>query len=264
MSHDPAGAGGESPVRLEVLEDGALWRVCLATPKANVLDTAKVDKLTAIFERAAAETRLKAVLIDADGPHFSFGASVEEHLPGQFERLIPGFHALLHRMLDTSVMTLAAVRGQCLGGGLELASSCNRIFAAPGAMLGQPEIKLGVFAPAGSVLLAERVGRGAAEDLCLSGRSIPASEAQRIGLVDEIAEDPTAAARTWVAEHLLPRSASSLRLAVRAVRVGFARRFRADLQRVEELYMNDLMATHDAEEGLRAFLEKRRPEWRDA
>ena len=253
-----------SDVRVETLEDGALWRVCLATPKANILDTTKIELLASLFERAAGERHLKAVLIDADGPHFSFGASVEEHLPGKFETLIPKFHALLGRMLDTSVVTLAAVRGQCLGGGLELASFCHRVFAAPGAQLGQPEIVLGVFAPVASVLLAERIGRGRAEDLCLSGRSLGAAEALRIGLVDELAEDPTAAARAYAREHLLPRSASSLRLAARALREGFARRFRAELMRVESLYVNELMATRDAEEGLRAFLDKRAPDWSDS
>ena len=251
-------------VRVESLEDGALWRVCLATPRANILDTTKIELLDSIFERAARERRLKAVLLDADGPSFSFGASVEEHLPGKFEILIPRFHALLGRMLDASVVTLCAVRGQCLGGGLELASFCHRIFAAPGAQLGQPEIVLGVFAPVASVLLAGRIGRGRAEELCLGGGSLDAAEALRIGLVDELAEDPTAAARAWFRERLLPRSASSLRFAVRAVRQGFARRFREDLERVESLYKSELMATHDAVEGLRAFLEKREAAWSDS
>lgn len=252
---------GAAPVRVETLEDGALWRVCLATPRANVLDTAKIGLLAGVFERAAAAREVKAVLLDADGPSFSYGASVEEHLPPQFRTLIPQFHALLYRMLDASVVTLVSVRGQCLGGGLELASFCHRVFAAPDAKLGQPEIALGVLAPVASVLLAERIGRGAAEDLCLSGRSIDAAEAHRLGLVDEVAPDPTEAARAYFRRHLLPRSASSLRLAARALREGFGRRLREDLERVERMYLDELMATRDAEEGLRAFLEKRPPRW---
>ena len=158
-------------------------------------------------------------------------------------------------------MTLAAVRGQCLGGGLELAGFCNRLFASPDAKLGQPEIALGVLAPVASVVLAERVGRSRAEDLCLSGRSLTAAEAERIGLVDEIAEDPTEAALGYAREYLLPRSASSLRIAVRALRSGFAERFRAQLAEVERLYLQELMSTTDALEGLQAFLEKRAPSW---
>jgi cyclohexa-1,5-dienecarbonyl-CoA hydratase len=256
--------GNGKPVRLETLDDGAIWHVFLATPKANILDMEKTDLLASIFERAREERSLKAIVIDAEGPHFSFGASVEEHLPGKFESMIPGFHRLFNRMLASSVPTLAAVRGQCLGGALELVSFCNRVFASGDAKLGQPEIVLGVIAPVASVLLAGRVGRGAAEDLCLSGRSIAAEEAARIGLVDEIADDPGEAALAYARKHLLPKSASSLRFAVRAVRTGFNPQFTAELKVVERLYLEDLMSTSDAKEGLQAFVEKRKPTWNDA
>jgi cyclohexa-1,5-dienecarbonyl-CoA hydratase len=166
-------------------------------------------------------------------------------------------------MLEVSVPTLAVVRGQCLGGALELASFCSRVVAAPDAKLGQPEIKLGVIAPVASVFLPERVGRAAAEDLCLSGRSVGAEEALAMGLVDELAEDPRAHALAWVREHLEPLSAVSLRIAQRALRCGLGQRFAHEIERVERLYLDDLMATHDAGEGLRSFLEKRKPAWRD-
>ncbi len=255
---------GDGPVRLEILEGGAIWRAVLATPRANVLDLEKVAALSAIFTRARDARELKAVVIQGEGAHFSFGASVEEHLPGRFEAMIRGFHDLFHRMLDASVVTLAAVRGQCLGGALELVSFCNRVFASPDARLGQPEIALGVFPPVASVILAERVGRGAAEDLCLSGRSLTAEEALRIRLVDVIDEHPGDAAMAYAREHLLTRSASSLRLAARAVRRGFAERFRREVADVERLYFDELMSTSDAVEGLRAFLEKRPPRWKNA
>ena len=250
-------------VRREISHDGGLWRVVLATPKANIIDMDKSARLSAIFREAAQDKALKAIVIDAEGPHFSFGASVEEHFPGSFEKMIPGFHQLFHEMLDASVATLAVVRGQCLGGGLELVSFCNRVFAAPDTKLGQPEIMLGVFAPVASVALAERIGRSRAEDLCLSGRSIDATEAFRIGLVDQVDEDPSAAALKYVEKFLLPKSASSLRLAQQALRGGYAKRFRAELADVENLYLTTLMSTTDAQEGLQAFVEKRNPVWRN-
>jgi len=243
----------DGPVRVEVSDDGALWQVRLATPKANIVDMEKTGILTEIFGRACEARELKAV-----------GASVKEHLPGSYEAMLRGFHGLFHRMLDSSVVTLAAVRGQCLGGGLELASFCHRLFAAADAHLGQPEIVLGVFAPVASVILAERVGRSRAEDLCLSGRAIGAEEAMRIGLVDQIAEDPVEAALAYARKFLLPRSASSLRLAVRAVRAGFAERFSRELAEAERLYCDDLMSTADAVEGLEAFLAKREAVWKNA
>ena len=253
----------DGPVRIEKLEDGVIWRATLATPKANILDIEKTRLLTDLFERARAATGLKAVIIEGEGPHFSFGASVQEHLPDRVEAMLREFHHLFYAMLDSSVITLAAVRGQCLGGGMELAAFCHRVFAAPDAKLGQPEIVLGVFAPVASVMLAERTGRGPADDLCLSGRTIGADEALAIGLVDQLADDPGAAALQYAREYLLPRSASSLRYAVRAARHGFGERLRSALAEVERLYLEELMSTADALEGLEAFLEKRQPSWKN-
>ena len=121
-----------------------------------------------------------------------------------------------------------------------------------------------MLAPVASVFLPERVGRAAAEDLCLTGRSVGAEEARAMGLVDELADDPRERALAWAREHLLPLSAVSVRIALRAVRCGLGERFARELERVERLYLEDLMATHDAGEGLRSFLEKRKPAWRDA
>jgi cyclohexa-1,5-dienecarbonyl-CoA hydratase len=157
-----------------------------------------------------------------------------------------------------------AVRGQCLGGGLEVAAAGHLIFAAPGATLGQPEIKLAVFAPAASCLLPERIGQSRAEDLLFSGRSIGAEEAHRIGLVNALAEDPSQAALEYFEEHYAPRSAGSIRFAVRAARFDFVLRVRRKLAEVERLYLEELMATHDAVEGLTAFIAKRPAVWEDS
>jgi len=251
----------EGPVRVEIREDGALWRVLLATPKTNILDMKKIGALTEVFDQARGARDLKAIVIEGEGAHFCFGADVAEHLPGSFEKMIPALSGMFRSMLDASVVMLAAVRGQCLGGGLELASLCHRVFASPEAKLGQPEILLGVFPPVASVALAGRVGRSRAEDLCLGGRILGTDEALRIGLVDEIASDPHDAALSYARQYLLPRSASSLRLGVRALHHGFARRFMNELEAVEKLYVEELMSTHDAVEGLTAFLEKRKPSW---
>ena len=254
----------DGPVRLEALAGGAIWRAVLNTPKANILDMEKCDLLSDIFEEAGGAQDLKAVIVQGEGPHFSFGASVEEHLPENIEAMLHGFHRLFYTMLDARVVTLAAVRGQCLGGGMELAIFCNRLFASPDAWLGQPEIVLGVYAPVASVMLSERIGRSRAEDICITGRSVKAEEGKLIGLVDEVSADPGAAALEYAREHLLPKSASSLRFAVQAARGGFANRVRRELAEVEALFLNELMGTEDAQEGLNAFLEKRQPGWRNA
>jgi cyclohexa-1,5-dienecarbonyl-CoA hydratase len=154
-----------------------------------------------------------------------------------------------------------AVQGQCLGGGLELALACGRIFAAPGAQFGQPEIKLGVFAPAASALLPYRVNQPDAEDLLLTGRSIAAEEALAMGLVQAVADDPAAAALAWFEQHLLGKSAAALACATVAARGVMQHQVRERLAALEKLYLEWLMRTHDANEGLAAFLEKRQPAW---
>jgi len=253
----------KTSTRVDWLEEGTIWRIALSAGKGNIIDEALIEDLTDVFRRAAETRHLKAILLEGEGPHFSFGASVPEHFPEHAARMLRGFHGLFEAILESDVPVLAAVRGQCLGGGLELASFCHRVFASPDARLGQPEIALGVFAPAASVILAERMGRARAEDLCLSGRVIGAEEALAAGLIDEIAEDPTAAALAHARAHFLPRSASSLRFAVWAVRRGFGERLRQELKALEQVYLEELMATHDAAEGLRAFMEKRPPRWQD-
>ncbi|MFQ5790932.1 MAG: cyclohexa-1,5-dienecarbonyl-CoA hydratase [Acidobacteriota bacterium] len=250
-------------VEVEPIEEGAYWRVVLGGSKGNIIDTTMIGALTGVFREAKKARDLKAVCLEGRGRHFSFGASVPEHQPGKVEKMLPSFHGLFPVMLESSVAVLAAVRGQCLGGALELASFCHRVFASPDAKLGQPEIVLGVFAPVASMFLAERVGRGKAEDVCLSGRVLDAEEALRIGLVDAVAEDPSEAALAYAREFLLPRSASSLRFAVKAARHGLRARLDTELKALERLYLDELMSTGDAVEGIRAFLEKRRPQWRN-
>jgi cyclohexa-1,5-dienecarbonyl-CoA hydratase len=179
--------------------------------------------------------------------------------------MLTGFHALFHDLMETPVPMLALVRGQCLGGGLELAAFCDWVWVEEGARLGQPEMKLGVFAPVGSLVLPWRC-RARAGDLLLSGRTVDAAEALRIGLADRLlpAGEGEAALDGWFAESLLPLSASSLRHARSAARWDLHRRLREGLPELEALYLDVLMSTHDAVEGLRAFLEKRAPSWKDA
>ena len=248
-------------VRVEALDAGALWRVVLDRPKGNVLDREMVAGLAAAGARARDDASLKALLFVGEGAHFSFGASVQEHLPAHVSAMLVGFHSLFRALAATQVPMLAAVRGQCLGGGLELAMVCHRIFASPDAKLGQPEIKLGVFAPVASVVLPERIGRAAAEDLCLSGRVVDAATALTLGLVDAVAADPDAAALAYAREHLLPHSAAALRMAQHALREAWWRSVFVALDDVERLYLCDLMATADAREGIAAFLAKRQPVW---
>jgi len=249
-----------SPLKVWFETDGRLLRLRLSRPKANLIDAAMIAALHGALRDHLANANLGGVLLDAEGPHFSFGASVEEHMPAQCGAMLKGIHELIMQLVESPVPVLVAVRGQCLGGGLEVALSGHLIFVAPDASLGQPEMKIGVFAPAASCLLPELIGPGRAIDLLLSGRSINGAAAAAMSMA-QVATDPETAALAYFTEHLQPKSASSLRFAVRAARCDYAARVRAKIERVERMYLDELMKSHDAIEGLEAFVEKRSALW---
>jgi cyclohexa-1,5-dienecarbonyl-CoA hydratase len=250
-----------APLKVWFEAEGRLLRLRLSRPKANLIDAEMIAALDGALIEHLGKASLGAVLLDAEGPHFSFGASVEEHLPDRCAAMLQAIHRLILRLVESPVAVLVAVRGQCLGGGLELAMAGHLMFLAPDVVLGQPEMKLGVFAPAASCLLPELIGPAHAFDLLISGRSIPAAEAAAIGLAAQVAPDPERAALDYFNAHLAPKSASSLRLAVKAARGDFAARVRAKIAVVEHLYLDELMTTRDAKEGLQAFLAKRPAQW---
>jgi cyclohexa-1,5-dienecarbonyl-CoA hydratase len=243
-----------SPLRVSHERDGQLLHLQLNRPKANIFDARMIGALQNALTEHLGNTGLKAVLLSARGPHFSFGASVEEHLPEQCGDMLRSLHQLIRCLVGSPVPILVAVRGQCLGGALEIAAAGHLIFAAADAKMGQPEIKLGVFAPAASCLLPMRIGQARAEDLLLSGRSIDAEEAYRFGLVTSIDDDPEGAALAYFEQHLEALSASTLRLAVTAVRGDMQPAVHRRLAEVETLYLEQLMKTRDAVAGLTAFI----------
>jgi len=251
-------------IRFEETHDGRRLRIVLTGGKGNVIDTCMASELADVLREWVDARSLHVVTLEAEGPHFSFGASVQEHVPQKAADLLRRLHTVVAHMVELDVPVLAAVHGSCFGGGLEIVLPCQRIFAAPDAKLGQPEIRLGMFAPVGSVLLPERVGRANAEDLLLTGRTVGAEEARSMGLVDEIHDDPAAAMVAWFEEHLLPHSAMALRFATRAARASLRPRFHAALSEAERRFLKDLMRTTDAQEGVASFVEKRKPVWVDA
>jgi cyclohexa-1,5-dienecarbonyl-CoA hydratase len=153
-------APGTATVTFE--EGGALAHVVFDGGKGNILDRALLQSLRTVLHDVES-TPVKAVLIEGAGDHFSFGASVEDHRPEKMRAFLSDFHALFRELLARPVVRLAVIRGQCLGGGLELALACTRLFCTPNARLGQPEIRLAVFAPVASLLLPARVGQSTAD-----------------------------------------------------------------------------------------------------
>lgn len=252
--------------RLEFGHDGQVARITLAAPKANIVDRAMMASLELAFETIARRRDLKAIVLTSDGPHFSFGASVQEHLPEQISLTLARLDALLWKIVDAPAPTIAAVRGQCLGGGLELALACDLILAEEAAQLGCPEIRLGVFPPAASAILPTRIGSGRAAEFVLSGGSVSGTEGAMAGLVSRTAAPGQLemALENWLATDFLPRSSVALRCAARAVRRPLLRALQKELPVLEQMYLEDLMREPDAVEGIQAFLEKRPPNWRRA
>jgi cyclohexa-1,5-dienecarbonyl-CoA hydratase len=254
-----------SPIRCATERSGQIERIVLARPKGNVLDLEMISAVRGRLRELSTDPGpLKLVVFEGAGDHFSFGASVEEHLPGRVAELLPAFHGLFRDLEALGTPTAAVVRGQCLGGAFELAIWCGVIFCEPSARLGVPETKLGVFPPIAAIALPWRVPGARATQMILSGDSYDAHGAAACGLVDRCTNDAEAALQQWFDEHLADKSAVAVRAAWRAARRLLARALAIDLPELEKLYLEDLMAHRDPVEGLTAFLERRPPVWRDA
>jgi cyclohexa-1,5-dienecarbonyl-CoA hydratase len=245
--------------------DGARVAVTFAHEKGNIITSEIVRELRAVLEDLLDARPLKLVTIEGAGPDFSFGASVPEHTAEEIRAVLPEMHDLIRELVALPAATAAIVRGRCLGGGFELALACDFIFAADDASFGLPEIALGVFPPAGSVLLPARAGAARATAAILTGDARPADYWHHAGVVTAVAPGATLKATIddWYARTLARYSAESLRHAVRVARLPVANALDLGLADVETLYLSDLMVTHDANEGVRAFLEKRAPIWKD-
>ncbi len=250
-------------IRVEDILDGKGVKIVLAAPKPNVLDGPMMAEILDALAACKGRPELRLLLFVGEGKHFSFGASVPDHVKDKAPAMLEAFHAMFLALIELGIPTAAAVSGQCLGGGMELACFCNRVVARPDAALGQPEIQLAVLPPVASLILPLRVGQGRADDLVLTGRSVTGEQAHGMGLVDELAEDPEAAALAWAEEHLLPKSAVALRFAVKTSRWTFNQIFTEQIKKVEAVYLDELMETHDANEGLASFLERRKADYKD-
>jgi cyclohexa-1,5-dienecarbonyl-CoA hydratase len=253
-------------VTFESLHDGQVVRLTLSAPKANVLDSEMMAGLHVLLADLKKREELKLLQFTGAGDHFSFGASVQEHVRERAPEMLRQFHGLFRALIELAVPTAALVSGQCLGGGLELALMCNFLFLDRSAKLGQPEINLGVFAPPASLILPLKIGQQKADEVLLTGRILTAEEAEVMGLVSALFPDREALVRgvdEWLVKNILPKSAASLRFAVRAARLRFNELLSAKLREIESLYVDGLMATHDANEGIASFLERRKPAWKN-
>lgn len=251
-------------IKVNYTHDNSVAQIIFDDGKGNVLDHVMMDELQQVLNSFKEKAAIKLVTFEGAGKHFSFGASVEEHQRDMAAAMLKSFHQLFYTLRDLSIPTLAKISGQCLGGGMEVAIMCNFLYADKTAKLGQPEIVLGVFPPPASVILPEKIGLAKAEELLLTGKSVSADEAKTFGLINEVFVDKAALEEgvlSFIEKYIVPRSASSLRFGVKASRVKFNHVLGNFLPVLEQMYVNNLMNTKDANEGISSFLEKRKPVW---
>ncbi|MEW5937439.1 MAG: enoyl-CoA hydratase/isomerase family protein [Candidatus Thermoplasmatota archaeon] len=247
-----------------VEEKDSIGRIVLNRPPLNVLNIAMMREINDALSSFQTKT-LKALVIKAEGKAFSAGVDVAEHTAEKVEEMIHVFHEIFKNLQGIGAPTVALVNGAALGGGCEVASFCDIVIASEKAKFGQPEIKVGVFAPVAAALLPKIMGSKKAIEFLLTGESLSASDARDTGLVNHVipVENFDAEAEQFVREMIASKSAVVLHLTKRALLEGMHRSYSEAIKRIEALYLNDLMRTSDAREGLAAFLEKRQPVWRD-
>ena len=239
-------------------------RLTLARPPLNIMTIDMMHEINAALDRAAASPSLKALVVDGEGKAFSAGVAVEDHVGDRVKPMLDTFHGIFRRLRALECATVAAVHGAALGGGAELATFCDLVVASEAATFGQPEVKVGVFPPIAALHYPRRIGAAQTLRLLLSGAVIGAAEAGRIGLADVVVPaERLAETLDAEIERFRAQSAVVLRLTKRAVQDALGAPFDEALGTLETIYHYDLMTTEDAAEGLRAFMEKRKPVWKD-
>jgi len=250
-----------------LLEDGTLLKLVLNRPKGNVLTLEMMKALSEALETHGINPHLRMAFIRGAGKHFSFGASVEEHQKEQAPSMLAGFHSMIRQVAAYPVPIAALVGGSCLGGAFELILACHFVFAAPSASFACPEIKLGVFPPVLAAIGAHRLGGPLAEKLIVTGDALDAAAAEKAGLVSSIfaGENAEEELIEWYGKNLRPLSAFSIRQGTRVARIGsgLLAALEEPLDRIERQYVDELLASNDGNEGITAFIERRKPVWKD-
>ncbi len=236
-------------------------RITLASPPLNILTREMLRAIRLQCDNLVDDTELRAIVIDAEGKHFSAGADVGEHMPPTYRDLIPEFVETIQAIVSAPCPVIASVHGRCVGGGFEVALAADMVMAADNALFGQPEIALGVLAPAACVLLPLKCAPNVAAELLHTGTLIDANEAHRIGIVNHVVPATDLRSRTdALVSEITKHSAATLRIGKWMMNPD-AERVSQHLVQAASRYVDDLMATEDAVEGLTAFLEKREPTW---
>ena len=249
---------------IDVHLDGGLGTITLNRPPVNVFNIEMMDEINEVLRNWLEKKDLTVVLFNAEGKCFSAGVDVGEHMGDLAPKMIESFHGMFRLMEALGAVTVASVYGSCLGGGCEMAIFCDLVIADETAKFGQPEIQVGVLPPIAAQVMPRIIGRKAANDLILSGRIISAQEAVEMGLINKtVAKGDLSQETESFIKPYLSLSAEVIRIAKKTIKAGLMDEFEPSLKAIEDIYLNELMKTADAQEGLQAFLDKRKPEWKN-
>ncbi len=251
-----------STTRLKVDVSPLVARIALRNPPLNVIDVPMMREAQQTLTEIEARSDVSVIVLEGDARAFSAGVDIKAHVPEQVHEMLTSFHAVIRALVASRKVTIAVVKGACLGGGAELAAVCDIVYTARDASWGFPEIKLGCYPPVAAVALPALVGQYRASELFLTGRSISGDEAVAIGLANRSArsEDLDGIVQETV-EELCQLSPTALAHAKKAIYAWDAVHFDKGLARAEKIYFEELISTADAREGIMAFLEKRPPKW---
>ena len=248
--------------RLTVDVSAPVARIVLRHGPLNVIDIPMTEELAQVLGEIEARSDVSIVVLSGDGRAFSAGVDVAAHTPDKVEAMLLKFHAVVRALVASKKVTVAAVHGHCLGGGAELAMVCDVVYTTGSAQWGFPEIKLACYPPVACTALAALVGQKRAAELILTGRTISGTEAAEMGLASRaVPDEQLAAVVDHTVQELLKLSPAALAVTKKAVYAWDAMHFDKGLARAEKIYLEELMKTGDAQEGIRAFMEKREPKW---
>jgi len=248
--------------RLSVDISAPVARIVLRHAPLNIIDIPMMDQLAHALAEVEARSDISVVVLRGDGKAFSAGVEVAAHTPDKVEEMLNNFHAVVRGLIATKKVTIAAVHGNCLGGGAELAMVCDIVYTSATAKWGFPEIKLGCFPPVACTALAALVGQKRGSELILSGRTITGIEAEEMGLANHAVQDEKLVESVENAvRELRTLSPAALAVTKKAIYAWDAMHFDKGLARAEKIYLEELMKITDTQEGIRAFMEKREPRW---
>jgi cyclohexa-1,5-dienecarbonyl-CoA hydratase len=251
-----------SLARLKIDISSPVARIALNNSPLNIIDIPMMEELALALTESEMMPEISVIVLSGEGPAFSAGVDVAAHTPDKVEEMLLKFDSVIRALVASKKVTVAAVRGHCLGGGVELAMVCDIVYTSATAQWGFPEIKLGCYPPVACAALAALVGHKRAAELILTGRTITGIEAEAIGLATRsVPEAELANVIDEVLRELQRLSSAALAVTKKAFYAWDAIHFDKGLARAEKIYLEELMRTADAEEGIRAFMEKREPKW---